>query len=414
MRRVVITILFCALMAAGSVVALVVPADVESVASENKTMTEMPELNGDTVFSGEFSTEFESYISDHIGFRSALITASNAVESAAGVSPSFGEIVTFDKDAGTGTTQKTNLLIYDGKIMEIFRRNTSGEENYITAVNYYAENLPEEVNLYNVLVPTQLEFQSPMYSNIGSSQRDTINRISAELDNRVTEIDVYTTLAEHYDSEYEYFKTDHHWTATGAYYAYCEVVKAMGMEPVDINDYEKKSIENMYGSLYSQIKGKTDGIEPDTLEYYETDPDDKLELSMQGLDENGDWVSYDGVFYDLNQDEPAYTFFFSGDQPMIEINNPEVTNGRTIIVLKDSYANAFIPWLCKNFENTIVIDPRTYWATVEDIFDLYDVTDVLIMNYMFTTGFPDYCQLLVDICTVESQHSAEERAAAAQ
>ncbi len=414
MRKVIITVLFCTLLAAGTVLALVVPADMKSIENENKTIAQPPSINKETVFSGEFSEQFEDYISDRIGFRSKLIEASDAIDASMGITPDFGEIITFDKDAGTGTTQKTNLLVWNGKIMEIFRRNLSGEQNYMNAVNYYAQHLPENVKLYNAIVPTQLEFQDPMYSNIGSSQREAIDRINAGLDESVNSVDVYTTLAEHYDSEYEYFKTDHHWTAVGAYYAYCEIVRAMGMEPVDINAFKKCSIENMYGSLYSQARGKTDGITPDTLEYFDIDPDGELELNMQGLDTDGTWVSYNGVFYDKNQEEPAYTFFFGGDQPMIEIHNPKAGNGRTLIILKDSYANAFIPWIVNNFENTIVIDPRTYWSTVMDVFDIYDVTDCLIMNYIFTTGFPDYCQLLVDVCDADAQRAKEYREASQQ
>ena len=404
MKNKIVTVIFCALLLAGSVLALIVPADLESIAQENKTITEMPRFTNETVFSGVFAQQFESYINDHIGFRSELIAASDFLESQKGIKPTFGEIVSFDKDTGTGTTQKTNLLVWDGKIMEIFRRSPSAEQNYITAVNYYAEKLPENVNLYNAIIPTQLEFQEPMYSNIGSSQKDAIERIGNAVDDRVNSVNVYSALADNYD-KYEYFKTDHHWTAEGAYYAYCEIIKAMGMEPVDINDYEKHEIDGFYGTLYSQIRGRTDGIEPDSIAYYDIDPDERLELNMQGLDSDGNWVNYDGVFYDFNQEEPAYTFFFGGDQPMIEIHNPDVDNGRSIIILKDSYANAFVPWIVNNFENTIVVDPRTYWATVTDIFDLYDITDCLIMNYIFTTSFPDYCQLLVDVCDADAQEA---------
>ncbi len=395
MKNIVLIVIFCALLLSSSVLVFVVPADEESVAAENREMTDMPELNSETMFSGKFAQGFEGFVNDHVGFRGALTEASEKVESAYGITSKLGKVVSIDKDVGTGTTNKTRLLIYNDAIMEVFRKNEDAENSYIRAVNHYAKKLPEDIELYSMIVPTQLEYQEPMYSNIQSSQKETIDDIYSRLDKRVVPVDVYSELGEHKD-EYIYFRTDHHWTSLGAYYAYRAFSESAGIEAVEPEDFESYIIRGFDGSLSSQVPADAPE-EPDYIEWYDTNPDGEIELEMQGLDRDGSWTSYEGTLFDLGIKEPSYNFFMGGDHAMGEIKNPNAATDKTLLVIKDSYANAFLPWVCQNYETTVLIDPRSYWANIDDVLKMYDVDDCLIMNYIFATTFTDLCGLIVDI-----------------
>lgn len=388
-------VIFCILIGLSAALVLIVPADVESVRAENREITKMPALNSNMVFSGKFAQTFEAFVNDHVGFRSELTKMSEAVEQAYGFTSELGKVVSIDKDVGTGTTSKTKLLIRDNKIMEVFRQNNDGEAAYIRTVNHYAKKLPDDINLYCMILPTQLEFQEPMYANIQNSQKDTIDTIYQNLNKRVKTVDAYSVLKEH-KNEYVYFRTDHHWTALGAYYGYEAFSKASGAVYADKNKFSSHIIRNFTGSLSKQVPGDAPQ-EPDYIEWYDTNPDKKIKLEMQGLDSENKWTYYDGTMFDEGIKAPGYDFFMGGDHAMGEIKNPNQTNGKTLLILKDSYANAFIPWVTQNYETTIIIDPRSYWANIDDILKRYDVDDCLIMNYIFATTFTDLCDLLVDI-----------------
>lgn len=395
MKNVVLIVIFCALLLSSSVLVFIVPADEASVAAENREMTQMPELNQKTMFSGKFAQGFEGFVNDHVGFRGALTEASENVEKAYGITSSLGKVVSIDKDVGTGTTSKTKLLIYNDAIMEVFRKSEDGEAAYIRALNHYAKKLPEDIELYSMIVPTQLEYQEPMYSNIQNSQKETIDDIYSQLDERIEKVDVYSQLGEHRD-EYIYFRTDHHWTVLGAYYGYTAFSEAAGIEPVERSSFSSYIIRDFNGSLSSQVPADAPE-EPDYIEWYDTNDGEEIELEMQGLDRDGSWTAYKGTLFDLGIKEPSYNFFMGGDHAMGEIKNPDARTDKTLLVIKDSYANAFLPWVCQNYETTVLIDPRSYWANIDDVLAMYDVDECLIMNYIFATTFTDLCELMVDI-----------------
>lgn len=138
-------------------------------------MATIPPVNEETVFSGEFETGFESFIGDNIAYRSQITDFSKTLDEKRGFVPKTGKIISTNKDIGTGTTQKQTLLVADNTIMEMFIRNDKTEQEYADAINRYAEKLPENIKLFSMVIPTQLEFKEPIYKNLQDSQKDTID-----------------------------------------------------------------------------------------------------------------------------------------------------------------------------------------------------------------------------------------------
>lgn len=382
------------LMLAAFVTVIALPADEASIIAENRPRATVPPLNGETVFSGEFASGFESCLGDSVGYRSFFTALSKSMETYKGFVPKTGQIVSTNKDIGTGTTQKQTLLVADNAIMEMFIKDTEQEKLYAEAVNHYARKLPENIKLYNMIIPTQLSFQEPIYKNLQDDQQKAIKSIYEKLDESVAKVDAYSEIEQHTD-EYIYFRTDHHWTQQGAYYGYRAFMSAEGGNAVDINDFEKHSISGVLGYLYEKVNDASVVTVPDTVEWFDVDPDGHIKTVMHAIDEEGNFITYGNSMYDKSK--ASYSFFFGGDHSIIEMTNEDNPDGKTLVVLKESYSNALGPWLIKSYHKVVLVDPRSYKGKFEDIIDDYSPDEVLIANYIFTTNFEDYCELLKEL-----------------
>ncbi|MCI8404817.1 MAG: hypothetical protein HFE49_07950 [Clostridia bacterium] len=379
------------IMIAAFIVMLLLPADRDSITAENRSMSTMPPINAETAFSGEFAQGVEGVIGDNIGYRAALTEFSKKLGSAKGFLLRDGQIISTNKDIGTGTVQKQTLLAADNKIMEMFIKNTAQETMYAEAVNSIVWNLPDNIKVFSMLVPTQLEFCEPIYKNLQDSQKDAINSIYSKLDSRITAVDAYGALERHTD-EYIYFRTDHHWTQLGAYYAYSEFMDSGGSAAVSKDDFDINSIRRFLGSLSDRVNLSEVSAPPDTIEWYDVDKNNSVTVRMHDISENGELTDYNGVMYERTKTD--YTFFFGSDHPVVEMTNADNPDGKTLIILKESYCNALAPWLIKNYRSVILVDPRIYRGRLDTLINEFTPDEMLIINYIFTTNFSDYCLLL--------------------
>ena len=370
------------------------PADEASVLNENRNPAVMPEFNIKNLFDGDFCRNFEDYLSDNVGLRGKFIAASNKINGLKGLK-NYGYIKGANADLGTGETDlKKGLLVADEKIMEIFKSNSVSREKYTQLINYYAEKLPENIRLYCMIIPTQIEFQPKKYSSLSDSQKETIDEIYLNADAKIYCVDAYSALKAHKD-EYVYFRTDHHWTTLGAYYAYGEFAKKAGVSSADISGYTENSLKGFLGYLYNQAQATELMNKPDTIYYYTKGDNPEVEARAW---ENGSVLNYKTKLFVVPGagDEVKYSVFLGGDHPLLKINT-DIKNNRNILVIKDSYANAFIPWLCSGFETVVAVDPRSFKGKLDEVLLEYKITDVLLMNYTFTTTFDDIIELEKDI-----------------
>ena len=382
-------------MLAAFVTMLALPADRASIERENREPAQMPLLSRSTVFSGKFESDFESYLGDNIGLRSYFTSVSKGLDTAKGITPDTGSVISTNKDIGTGTTIKMTLLFVKDTVMEMFLRNDETEKMYTDAVNAIAERLPENVKVYSMLIPTQLEFREPIYKNLQDSQTDAINDMYDMLDERVTTVDAVGALSEHTD-EYVYFRSDHHWTQRGAYYGYRAFMETAGGEAVNADDYEVHKINGMLGYLFDRVNTPDITKNPDTVEWYDLDENEDIKVSSLKDGKDGAFTEYEGKMY--HDDKRGYNFFFGSDYPLLKLENTSLPDGKTIVVIKDSYANAFAPWLAKSYKRVILVDPRIYEGGIDAVAEEFKPDEVLVMNYIFTTNFPDYCGMLKNLC----------------
>ena len=358
---------------------VLMPADANASVKENRPLAEMPKLSLESWFSGSFGEDFEEYLSDNVGFRSVFTTIGAQLEKLRGFVPEAkGQLVTLP---GGG-----QLALDGGRIMEVFKENPAARENYAATLNRIAGILPDGTNMYLALIPTSIEFTDSPYGSLSDSEKNTIDWIHNALAG-ITPVHVYDRLAENKDS-YVYFRTDHHWTQRGAYLGYEALMNEMGEEAMPLEDMTKDKQSGFLGYLYNQANVPAYEQFSDDIEYFM--PGENYTVHAQAR-EDGTIVLYKTKIYTLPSPGalPAYSLFMGGDHPFARIDT-DVKNGKCALIIKDSYANALIPYLTSHYETILVIDPRNFYSTITELCGEYEIDDVIVINYVFTTTFPDF------------------------
>lgn len=181
-------------------------------------------------------------------------------------------------------------------------------------------------------------------------------------------------------TEYIYFRTDHHWTALGAYYAYVQFCNVKGITPHDLSDYEVSQYAGFLGSFYND-GGKPQAMadDPDTVNAYH--PVSSTAAMKYGSSENSELTGGKVIFDESTAAASLkYGAFIMGDNPFTVIENPEVSNGQSCIVVKESFGNAFVPFLVDHYQTVYVVDYRYYGGSVSALAKAKGVTDVLFVN----------------------------------
>jgi len=193
------------------------------------------------------------------------------------------------------------------------------------------------------------------------------------MDDSVNFVDVYSEMYAHRD-EYLFFRSDHHWTARGAYYAYRAFAESVGLTPAELKDFDYSVLnENYHGTMYTFTKDSRVKNFTDTIEAWAT----KKPLTMTVTTSHG----ATNVYTDCVLSGYAnYISFIAGDNPYTVINVPENPQDKNILVLKDSFGNAFVPYLCEHYGNIIVVDVRYTDMNVYEHLKDYGLTDIVFVN----------------------------------
>ena len=374
MREKATSFIFVVLLVLFFVLAVIIPKDDLASVMENRPLASAPAFNISAIKAGSFQDDFEKYLSDNIGFRSRFITAGTLLEKIKGVNIIKTKM---PKDQVITYPWGTQLVLSRGRIMEVYDKLPDVLAHYVNVLNKYSAEFADDHNMYVMLAPTQLEFDTTEYHDLADSQKESIDEIYAQLINYTT-VNVYDKLAAH-SNEYIYFRTDHHWTQRGAYYGYCALSEAKGISPLSLEDMTANKYSGFLGYLFNQANVQEYKQFADEIEYFDFDKNYPITIKEKNAD--GQIVSYQNKMYRLPEGTSAnYGLFMGGDFSFIEMDT-DVKNGETALIIKDSYANALIPLLANNYEKILVIDPRSYYGTVEQLTLDYDIDDIIFINY---------------------------------
>ena len=305
-----------------------------------------------------FKDDFEKYLSDHVAGREAWVKFSNSIQRL------------------TGKQEINGVYKLGNQMIQTFREY---DEDYVNksirAMNLFAERFPEK-QMYFMLAPTAQEFSMnsiPSYAGL-LSEKTFIDDCYKKVENIAT-IDCRSFLAGRTD-EYIYYRTDHHWTSLGAFYAYQSAAKALSYAAYGYGYFNIETASGDFrGTLYSRTLD--DSITPDSIEYYMLA---KNEPNVRMTTRNGAEIKeYNSLYVrDYLNEKDKYSSFTGSNVPLVEIET-NVDNGKTLLIIKDSYAHSLVPFLSKHYSKIAMVDMRYIRTSLDQLIDLNEYSQVLFM-----------------------------------
>lgn len=242
-------------------------------------------------------------------------------------------------------------------------------QKLIGFLNAFAQK-NNKLRLDFLLVPTANEIiENSLFKMLYTSQRDHISQFYKQLDPLYHTIDTLAVMDER-KADYIYYKGDHHWTTLGAYTMFQAWLKARGWK--NEIEYEPKIANDaFYGTL-----SNASGVDlRDTIEIYRPKQDQTQAIITYVQEQKRTASLYDETKqYSAN----PYEIFLGGNFERIDIQTT-AENDRKLLLVKDSYANCFIPFLLPYYHKIIVIDPRFYYDTLQELMEEDKITDILFL-----------------------------------
>ncbi len=419
-----LTVMFCIAIAL-----VVMKRESGFINSENRNLATFPKFSISSWFKGDFAKGVTEYYTDTIPYREEIKKAAAKLRDYTGIKSDVtvkgklktvkkekldeekvaqtttvtaftGKVTTTTTQKGetttTTTTKKTEkeevvevpdnmddvnwegnvIVVGSGKnvrAVDAYYGSFDIGEQYAEVINKWKADLGDTVNVYNMTIPTASAYYLPeKFQENVSDQKDNIVNIDANLKG-VIGVEIYDTLDDH-KKEYIYSRTDHHWQPLGAYYAMKVFAEKAGIDYPELSTYDEWKIENFVGTMYAYSDYDPQiAANPDTFIYYKPDNEYKVtyyDTSFQNPNTN------DGLFFDYAEGVNCYSAILNVDSEIAEIET-DCDNGRTLVIFKDSFGNATVPFLTHGFSKIYVCDFRYFDINAIDFCKQVGCTDLL-------------------------------------
>lgn len=347
---------------------------------ENRILSTFPEFNLKNIETGKFMTDIENYIKDHFAFRKFFLDLKAKAE------------LNIGKDENNDVyVCKNNYLIKKTE-----KPNTDFYLKAVKVINRFAKNENvKNLNISLMIAPTSVSINSDLLPKNAEnySEKENIDYIYnniSKLNPNISLIDVYSSL-ENSKAEgiYDlYFRLDHHWTANGAYSAYKSYLKSLNEEPLKLDEFNKKTVTTDFnGTLYSE--GNIYFLPSDKIDVY-SHKKNTFRVNIPNQNK-----TYDSFFnYELLKTKSKYDYFLGGNFDIVTIQNIDSKSDKNLLIIKDSYANIFVPFISNNFKNTHLIDLRYFKSgTVSEYVNKNNITHILFLFNIRTIETSDLLKL---------------------
>ena len=333
---------------------------------ENRVLAKRPEFTWDSVKSGKYMAEFETYISDQFFARNQWIT------------------LKLYEDRFLGKRESNGVYLgKKGYLMEAADNPDWGNvEKNMDSMASFAEKYPD-VPVYLSLVPNAayiLKDKLP-YGAPCRDQSEDIQKVSSMAGDSIQVIRVEEALKKHAKEDI-YYRTDHHWTSLGASYAFEKLAEEMKIENPE-TDYQVYIVADDFEGTLASKSGYHKSR--DTIQVYEPKGHD-TEYIVMYVEEGSKSASI--YKSECLQEKDKYTVFFGGNHARIDISTT-LKEERNLLLVKDSYANCMVQFLLPYYQNIIMIDPRYFYESVDNIMGSYGITEVLFL-YNVNTFLGDH------------------------
>lgn len=348
------------------IINIIVP-NKEKSEQENRMLATKPKFRLSSLISGDYDEKFEAYMDDQFVGRDMWRKLK----------------VTVDRICGS----RLENGVYIGRNGQLLEQIEVADENHlaanIKAIKSFSESqkkipvrmmlVPDAANVLNHSLPAlaKPEDQTQMFSMVRKDLGDSVEWI-----------DVSTELNKH-KTEKIYYKTDHHWTTLGAFYAFQAAAPSLGIEGDLSGKYVSHAVSNSFNGMLASKSGVNLGEKEQIDIYVPTEED--TDLIVDYVDEGKRSTS----LYDSSKlkEKDQYTVFLGGNSSLLDIRTVSTSTKRLLLV-KDSFANSFIPFLTSYYREIVVVDPRYYSGTINDLMDSYRISEVLFL-YSGNTFFKD-------------------------
>ena len=348
------------------IINVIVP-DREKSVQENRMLATKPKFRLSSLISGDYDEKFEAYMDDQFVGRDMWRKLKVMVDRIGGSRLENG--------------------VYIGTNGQLLEQIEVADENHlaanIKAIKSFSESqskipvrmmlVPDAANVLNHSLPAlaKPEDQTQMFSMVRKDLGDSVEWI-----------DVSTELNKH-KTEKIYYKTDHHWTTLGAFYAFQAAAPSLGIEGDLSGNYVSYAVSDSFNGMLASKSGVNLGEKEQIDIYVPTEED--TDLIVDYVDEGKRSTS----LYDSSKlkEKDQYTVFLGGNSSLLDIRTVSTSTKRLLLV-KDSFANSFIPFLTPYYREIVVVDPRYYSGTINDLMDSYRISEVLFL-YTGNTFFKD-------------------------
>ena len=399
-----LSILFFSIIYLGGLLFIILPHDKVSV-NEKRSLSPFPILTSNNYLTGKYTDSIDFYYSDNFLFRDHLIALSNKLKEKRGIKNLDIKIYTKNEKAGNLIEKNKiennikaadtinilnndneyqnikSVIVYKNRALQMFSGSKKVAASFSKLMGEYKLTFPD-VNVYCMAVPVGGDFYLP--NNINKNNEiKFIDALYASLVNGVIPIRAYESLKPHY-KEYLQFNTDHHWTGRAAYYAYEAFCNTIGISQVPMEKLNRKVIKGFLGTLYYYTLSPELKNNKDSVEYFKI----PYETKTVYYTKNSTTPVKGNLYAESARGGNSYGVFLGGDFPLIKIVS-SIKNNKKILVLKDSYGNAFVPYLASHYEEIYVIDYRYYEGGVKNLVKNNNITDILFAHnvFMFNTNY---------------------------
>lgn len=325
---------------------------------EKRDLQTRPEISITKVLDGRFQKKYESYLRDQF--------------------PGRDHWVSFQTDMELFMGKNEIHNVYIGKNHYLLEHYTEKEfdpqqiSKNLQALEKFVGKTKQNADVHVMMVPTKswiLREKLPAFAPHYKEQR-FYDALQQKLEKEDVLISVEPVLDAHKEEEI-YYRTDHHWTTLGAWYAYEQYTKAVGGDLQRAQGKKKFRCisKDFYGTTYAKINYAR---QADKIEIYE--PADKLRV-VYNMGEKKTKTLYDFSFL---KTADQYSVFTGGNQAVLEITGG-IKNGKTLLLIKDSFANSILPFLAEDYEKLVVVDLRQLNVSGDRLLEMFSPTDILIL-----------------------------------
>ena len=325
---------------------------------EKRELQTRPEISITKVLDGRFQRKYESYLRDQF--------------------PGRDHWVSFQTDMELFMGKNEIHNVYIGKNHYLLEHYTKKEfdpqqiSKNLQALEKFVGKAKQNADVHVMMVPTKswvLREKLPAFAPHYKEQK-FYDALQQKLEKEDVLISVEPVLDAHKEEEI-YYRTDHHWTTLGAWYAYEQYTKAVGGDFQRAQGKKKFRCisKDFYGTTYAKINYAR---QADKIEIYE--PADKLRV-VYNMGEKKTKTLYDFSFL---KTADQYSVFTGGNQAVLEITGG-IKNGKTLLLIKDSFANSILPFLAEDYEKLVVVDLRQLNVSGDRLLEMFSPTDILIL-----------------------------------